>query len=151
MAQTAPPPGGPTPTTPASTTRPDHGAGGWASGGVVFAGVLLFVDGVLAVLNGIAGIAKDDVYARIGGYTYEFNLTTWGWIHLVIGVLLIVTGAGILRGAAWARALGVGMAALSIVANFIWLPYQPIWAVIAIAIGVFVIWSLLTDRPRTAH
>ncbi|MCX5384625.1 hypothetical protein [Streptomyces sp. NBC_00083] len=146
MAQTAPPPGGPSSTPPRTDDRPSGAP--WASGGAVFAGVLLFVDGVLAVLNGIAGIARDNVYARIGGYTYEFSLTTWGWIHLVIGVLLVITGAGILKGAEWARALGVGLAALSIVANFIWLPYQPIWAVIAIAIGVFVIWSLLTDRPR---
>ncbi|MEU3370386.1 hypothetical protein ACFYM2_25190 [Streptomyces sp. NPDC006711] len=149
MAQTAPPPGGPSPTPPRTDTR--TGGSPWASGGAVFAGVLLFVDGVLAVLNGIAGIAKDNVYARVGDYTYEFSLTAWGWIHLIIGVLLVITGSGILKGAEWARALGVGLAALSIVANFIWLPYQPIWAVIAVAIGVFVIWSLLTDRPRTAR
>ncbi|MFG3284469.1 hypothetical protein [Streptomyces sp. NPDC048111] len=149
MAQTAPPPGEPSPPPPHS----HHGASGspWASSGTVFAGVLLFVDGVLAVLNGIAGIAKDNVYARIGDYTYQFSLTAWGWIHLIIGVLLVITGLGILKGAEWARALGVGLASLSIVANFIWLPYQPIWAVIAIAIGVFVIWSLLTDRPRAAR
>jgi hypothetical protein len=115
----------------------------------VFAGVLLFVDGVLAVLNGVVGIAKDNVYTRIGDYTYKFSLTAWGWIHLVIGVLLILTGIGILKGAPWARWVGVVMAGLSVIANFMWLPYQPIWAIIAIALGVFVIWALLTDRTRS--
>ncbi|WP_328318664.1 DUF7144 family membrane protein [Streptomyces sp. NBC_00388] len=142
------------PTAPSGGSAPHHTQSGrgsdtaWASGGTLFAGVLLFVDGVLAVLNGVVGIAKDNVYTHVGNYTYQFSLTSWGWIHLAIGVLLILTGLGILRGAPWARALGVGMAAISVVANFMWLPYQPIWAFIAIAIGVFVIWSLLTDHAR---
>jgi hypothetical protein len=144
MAQTAAPSGAPAP------HRSAHGGGSaWATGGTVFAGVLLFVDGVLAVLNGVVGIAKDNVYTRIGDYTYKFSLTAWGWIHLVIGVLLILTGIGILKGAPWARWVGVVMAGLSVIANFMWLPYQPIWAIIAIALGVFVIWALLTDRTRS--
>lgn len=151
MAQTATPSGAPAPRpTPPGTGRRGGGDSAWASGGTMFAGVLLFVDGVLAVLNGIGGIAKDNVYTRIGDYTYKFSLTSWGWIHLVVGVLLVLTGLGILKGAPWARGVGVGMAAVSVIANFMWLPYQPIWAVIAIAIGVFVIWALLTDRTRPA-
>ncbi|MET9529919.1 MULTISPECIES: hypothetical protein [unclassified Streptomyces] len=146
MAQPAAPSGAPTP----RHTQPGRGSDStWASGGTLFAGVLLFVDGVLAVLNGIVGIAKDNVYAHVGHYTYQFNLTAWGWIHLAIGVLLILTGLGILKGAPWARWLGVAMATISVVANFMWLPYQPIWAFIAIGIGVFVIWSLLTDHTRS--
>lgn len=146
VAQAATPPGAPRQRTSGS------GAGSaWASGGIVFAGVLLLVDGVLAVLNGIVGIAKDDVYARLGHYVYRFNLTAWGWIHLVIGVILIITGFCILKGMGWARGVGVGITALSIFANFMWLPYQPIWAIIAIAIGVFIIWALLTDRSRPEY
>ncbi|MCI3220667.1 hypothetical protein [Streptomyces sp. NP-1717] len=141
MAQTASPSG-------AHHTRSGKGHSTWATGGAMFAGVLLFVDGVLAVLNGVVSIARDNVYTLNGSYTYQFTLTSWGWIHLVVGVLLVLTGLGIMSGASWARVLGVGMAAVSIVANFMWLPYQPVWAVIAIAIGVFVIWSLLTDRTR---
>lgn len=118
----------------------------WAAGGTMFAGVLMLVNGVLGILVGIAGIAKDDIYERIGDYVYQFNLTTWGWIHLVLGILIAVTGAGILKGAAWARAFGVALASLGIVAQFLWMPYQPVWALIAIAIGVFVIWALCTDR-----
>ncbi|WP_406137939.1 hypothetical protein [Streptomyces sp. NBC_01089] len=145
MAQPAAPSGAPTP----RPTQPGRGDGSaWATGGTLFAGVLLFVDGVLAVLNGVVGIAKNNVYTHVGHYSYKFNLTAWGWIHLAIGVLLILTGLGILKGAPWARWLGVVMAGLSIIANFMWLPYQPIWAFIAIAIGVFVIWSLLTDHSR---
>ncbi|WP_381791077.1 hypothetical protein [Streptomyces niveus] len=143
MAQTASPSGA-----HHTPSRGGHGGHTWATGGAMFAGVLLFVDGVLAVLNGVVSIARDNVYTLNGSYTYQFTLTSWGWIHLVVGALLVLTGLGIMSSAPWARMLGVGMAAVSIVANFMWLPYQPVWAVVAIAIGVFVIWSLLTDRSR---
>ncbi|UYQ62208.1 hypothetical protein [Streptomyces peucetius] len=135
-----------------SGPAPHSGSAGraWASGGTVFAGVLLLVEGILGILAGIAAIAGDDVYTVVGDYVFEFHLTAWGWIHLILGVLLAVTGWGILQGAAWARGLGVGLAALAVVFQFMWLPYQPIWAVVSIAIGVFVIWALCTDRGRTS-
>ncbi|MEU0128830.1 MULTISPECIES: hypothetical protein [unclassified Streptomyces] len=144
MAQSAPTPGSPRHTGTAS-------GGAWAAGGTMFAGVLLLVDGVLSIFKGIAGIATDDVYANVNNYTFAFNVTSWGWIHLILGVVLVLVGVGILKGAAWARGVGVGLAALSIIANFVWLPYQPVWAVVSIAIDAFVIWALCTDRPREAH
>ncbi|MET9110886.1 DUF7144 family membrane protein [Streptomyces zhihengii] len=122
----------------------------WAAGGTVFAGVLLLVDGVLSVFKGIAGIAEDEVYARVGDYIFKFDVTAWGWILLILGVVLLITGWGVLTEAGWARAVGVAFASLSILLNFLWLPYQPLWAVISMAIGVFVIWSLCTDRPSRA-
>ncbi|MBT2468883.1 hypothetical protein J7E97_13605 [Streptomyces sp. ISL-66] len=120
----------------------------------MFAGVLMLVEGVLGILKGIAGIAEDDVYTRIGDYTFKFDVTAWGWIHLIVGIVLAVVGAGILKGVAWARMAGVAIAALDIILNFMWLPYTPIWALISIAIGTFVIWALCTGtsngRPTTA-
>ncbi|MFJ4768912.1 hypothetical protein ACIP88_07345 [Streptomyces uncialis] len=143
MSSTTPPPAG----TP-RTDRPDHRRDSWVTGGTVFAGVLMMVSGVLSVLNGIAALAKDDVYARVGDYVFEFNLTTWGWIHIVLGALVAIVGYGILKGADWARAVGVGLAALSVVLNFIWLPYLPLWALVSIAIGIFVIWALCSGAGR---
>ncbi|MGW6398796.1 DUF7144 family membrane protein [Streptomyces sp. NPDC055134] len=126
-----------------------YGAGsGWATSGAVFAGVLMIVSGILGILNGIAGIAKDDVYTRIGNYTYGFNLTTWGWIHLVLGVIVTVTGFGILKGGDWARGVGIAIASLYVIAYFMFLPYEPLWSLIAIGIGVFVIWALAAEGPR---
>lgn len=139
MAQSAPAPG-------TRRTSAPMGENPWAAGGVMFAGVLLMVDGVMGVIKGIAGIASDEVYARISNYTFKFDVTAWGWIHLVLGVVLLVVGWGILKGAGWAKATGVVLAALNMIANFMWLPYQPIWAIISIAIDAFVIWALCTDR-----
>ncbi|GAA4908098.1 hypothetical protein GCM10023237_29710 [Streptomyces coeruleoprunus] len=124
--------------------------GGWATAGVLFAGVLLLVQGVLGMLQGAVGIAEDDVYARVGEYVFEFSLTAWGWIHLVLGLVLAAVGWGILRGADWARAGGLALASLSVIANFLWLPYQPIWGFICLAIGVFVLWALCTADTTPA-
>ncbi|MFI7385159.1 hypothetical protein [Streptomyces sp. NPDC049813] len=135
--------------TAAPTVGDDRGDG-WATGGSVFAGVLMLVSGIIGILNGIAGIAKDDVYARLGDYVYSFNLTTWGWIHLILGILVALTGWGILKGADWARGAGIALAALYIVEYFLFLPYAPVWSLISIGIGVFVIWALASEPHRPA-
>ncbi|MGW0604271.1 DUF7144 family membrane protein [Streptomyces sp. NPDC002640] len=117
-----------------------------AAGGTTFAGVLLGVSGAVTVLQGIAAIAGDDVYGRIGSYVFEFTLTGWGVVHLVIGVLLLVTGAGLLSGKEWARVAGLVLAVLSLIEQFVFLPYAPVWSVLLIALDVFIIWALATYR-----
>ncbi|MDH6224425.1 MULTISPECIES: DUF7144 family membrane protein [Streptomyces] len=118
-----------------------------AEGGITFAGVLLGVSGAVTVLQGIAAIAGDDVYGRIGSYVFEFTLTGWGVAHLVIGVLLLVTGVGVLGGRAWARAVGLVLAVISLIEQFLFLPYAPVWSVLLIALDVFVVWALAAYRP----
>ncbi len=142
MAQTAAP-------RPPHTHMPDTGAV-WARGGTMFAGIVLLVDGVLSVLKGIAGIVSNNAYARTGNYIYRFNAHSWGWLLLGLGVVVALAGLSLLgtKAAPWARAVGIAMAALSIIANFIWLPFQPIWAIISIALDTFVIWALCTDHSR---
>ncbi|WP_328708099.1 DUF7144 family membrane protein [Streptomyces mesophilus] len=122
----------------------------WAAGGTMFAGVLMGVAGIVGALQGIAAIADDDVYTRIGDYVFSFDLTTWGWIHLLLGIVIAVAGFGIIKGQDWARGAGIGLAALYIVEYFLFLPYAPVWSVIAIAMGVFVIWALATDSSSSA-
>ncbi|MEU6573270.1 hypothetical protein [Streptomyces sp. NPDC046805] len=119
----------------------------WATGGAVFAGVLLLVNGILHIFQGISAIAADDVWARIGIYVYKVSLTGWGIIVLIVGVIAVVVGAGILKGFDWARVLGIVLASLSLIAQFLFLPYAPIWSFIMIAIDVFIIWALAVYRP----
>ncbi|MEU6619392.1 hypothetical protein ABZ926_01175 [Streptomyces litmocidini] len=121
-------------------------AGSWAAGGTLFAGVLMLVTGFMDVFQGIAGIAEDDVYTRIGDYVFKFNLTTWGWIHLILGVIVAITGVGILKGAEWGRVAGISLASLNLLLQFLFLPYQPWWALFSMAISIFVIWALATDE-----
>ncbi|MFG2981813.1 hypothetical protein ACGFYQ_11245 [Streptomyces sp. NPDC048258] len=139
------------PSTPAAPrgSAPHDSRNAWAAGGAMFAGVLLLVDGVFAIIKGISSIADDEVYTRLGSYVFKFDLTAWGWIHLILGIILVVVGIGVLKVAAWARALGVAFAACSIILNFMWLPYTPFWAIISIVIDIFVIWALCTEPGRS--
>ncbi|MEU8711238.1 hypothetical protein [Streptomyces sp. NPDC048663] len=135
-------------THPAPAPAPNSG---WATGGVVFAGVLLLMNGIFAILQGISAIATDDVYTRIHNYVYKINLTGWGWILVILGALGVIAGAALLKGApGWARGVGIFLAALSMVAQFLFLPYAPLWALIMIGIDFFVIWALALYRPEHA-
>ncbi|MEV8586745.1 hypothetical protein AB0424_07335 [Streptomyces sp. NPDC051180] len=121
-------------------------SGAWAAGGTLFAGVLMLVTGFMDIFQGIAGIAEDDVYTRVGDYVFKFDLTTWGWIHLILGVVIAVAGFGILRGAEWGRVAGISLASLNVLFQFLFLPYQPWWALFSMAVSIFVIWALATDE-----
>ncbi|MEV0544962.1 MULTISPECIES: DUF7144 family membrane protein [Nocardia] len=121
---------------------------GFATGTSIGAAVLLLVVGVLSVLQGIAAVAEDDLFVVGIDYVYEFDTTTWGWIHLVGGIVLVLSGVGLLSGATWARIVAVVIASLSIIANFLWLPYYPAWSILIIVLDVVVIWAVTTWNPR---
>ncbi|MFI2228526.1 DUF7144 family membrane protein [Nocardia testacea] len=121
---------------------------GVAAGTSIAAAILLLTVGALSVLEGIAAVAEDELFVVGVNYTYEFDITTWGWIHLVLGIVLIISALGLLTGTAWGRGLAIGIAALSILANFLWLPYYPWWSVLIIALNIVVIWAIATWQPR---
>jgi hypothetical protein len=123
----------------------------WASSWIAFAGVMMIFGGAMAIFEGISAIAKDDVFVTTANYAYTFNLTSWGWIHLVLGVLVVLAGAALFSGAMWARVTGIVLAGLSMIANFMWLPYYPVWAIVLIAVDAFVIWALCVGTGREAR
>jgi hypothetical protein len=130
----------------------DHASGLMLrSGWVTFAGVMMLFGGAMAIFEGIAAIAKDDVFVSTRNYTYQFSLTSWGWIHLILGILVVLAGLALFRGALWARIVGVLLAGLSMIANFMWLPHYPFWAIVLITIDAFVIWALCTAPGREAR
>ena len=81
-------------------------------------------------------------------YLYELDVTAWGWLHLIYGVIVVVAGYGIFGGATWARIVGIAFATFSAVGNFFFIPYQPIWAILIIALDVLVIAALSVRPPR---
>ena len=118
----------------------------WASGLTVFAGALMIVDGVFGVLTGIAALLNDKIYVTTPEYVYAYDLTTWGWIHLLLGVLVGLAGVAVLRGQTWGRITGMAMAGLSLVANFMFIPHYPVWSIVIIALDVAIIWALAVYR-----
>jgi hypothetical protein len=112
-------------------------------GMIVFAGVMLILIGSFQVIEGFVAIVKDEYYhVTRDGLVLTFDFTAWGWTHLVIGALAVVTGIGLFLGQMWARVLGIGIAGLSALANLAFLPAYPIWCTIMIAIDVLVIYAL---------
>ena len=120
----------------------DTAGGMWAAGVSAFAGIVLATISVFEILEAIAALANDTVFVRGLHYTYEFDVTTWGWIHLLIGLVGLGTAAGILMGQAWGGILGILIASISMISNFLFLPYYPFWAITIIAVDVLIIWAL---------
>ncbi|NNH68949.1 hypothetical protein HLB23_03515 [Nocardia uniformis] len=117
--------------------------------GISFAvGILLFTAAAMSVLQGISAVAGDRLFAVGIEYSYRLDLTTWGWIHIVVGALLGLTALGLMMGATWARMTAICLAALSMVLNFLSLPYNPWWAVLIIALNAVVIWAASTWNPQ---
>jgi len=114
----------------------------WAVGLSLFAAVLMLSLGILQILEGIAAIVNDNIFVRTPDYTFAIDVTAWGWIHLIFGVILVLVGVGVMRNAVWARVIGVVFVSLSMFANFLFIPFYPIWSIVLIGLGVAVIWGL---------
>jgi hypothetical protein len=128
-----------------STTQRSGAAVGW----IFFASIMLLIIGFMQVFAGIAALAKDGstIYANVADNSYILSLdtTSWGWWHILLGIIVILAGIGVLAGRVWARTVGVIVAAISAIANFAFIPIYPVWAIVIIAIDVTIIWAL------TAH
>ncbi len=116
-----------------------------AVGLTVFAGVMMIMIGAFHVIQGLVALFNDEFFVVGQQWTFKFDLTQWGWIHLLGGIIVALAGFALFTGAVWARTVGVVVVGISAVANFMWLPYYPVWAIAVIALDVFVIWAL------TAH
>lgn len=116
---------------------------GTAVGLTVFAGAMMILIGSFQVVQGMVALFNDNFYVVGEEYVFQFDVTTWGWVHLLMGIVVAVAGFGLFSGAVWARTVGVILAGLSAVANFLWLPYYPVWSLLIIALNVLVIWALV--------
>jgi len=135
------------------TTQPEPSpTSGWATSLALFAGVIMIMVGIFQTFAGLAALINDKFYVITRNYAYELDVTGWGWIHLILGVVVALAGVYVLLGRLWARIIGITMAVLSAIANFFFIPYYPVWAVLIIALDVFIILALATYRgDRTAE
>ncbi|HKQ02686.1 MAG TPA: hypothetical protein VJ735_20375 [Actinomycetes bacterium] len=117
-------------------------ASGWAVGFILFAAIMMIMAGVFQALTGLVAIFENEFYVPTRNYLFQFDATSWGWIHLVIGLLVAFAGWGLLSGRTWARTVAITLAVLSAIANFAFIPYYPFWSLLIIAIDVLVIWAI---------
>jgi hypothetical protein len=115
---------------------------GLAVGFTYFAAVMMILGGAFDALQGFAAVVKSNYFVVGPGYAYTLNATSWGWIHMILGVIIVLAGAALLNGAIWARTIGVILAIFIGISNFLWLPYQPVWSILIIACCVLIVWAL---------
>ena len=114
----------------------------WAAGWAMFAAIMLIMIGIFHAFAGLVAIVDDTFYVVSRQWVFEFDVTVWGWIHLVGGAVVVASGFGIFSGNVLARTVGVVVAVVSAMVNFAWLPYYPVWSGLMIVLAVAVIWSL---------
>ena len=117
----------------------------WAVGWTAFAMCVMFMIAVWWMIIGLVGVAANEFFVTTPNYIFQFDATTWGWIHFFLGLLVLFASFALFIGAVWARTIGVIIALFAALAAFAWLPWYPVWAILIIAACVAVIWAL------TAH
>jgi len=117
-----------------------------AAGATIGTAALLAVVGVLAVIQGLAAILRGPTFVIGFDYVYKIDPNGWGWIHLLLGLAGIGVAVGLFLKKTWAAIGAIVIASLSLVLNFMWLPYYPWWSIIVIALDGFIIWSVGTWR-----
>ena len=129
----------------AEQTRTEQPISGWAAGGITFAACVLVLIGAFQIIAGLAAIFEDEFYVVSQNYVFDLDVSAWGWIHLLLGVLLVVTGFGLFSRSTWAGVTALVLVMLSAVVNFFFIPYYPFWSIVVIALDMWVIWAL--TRP----
>ena len=121
---------------------------GAAHGFVVFAGVIMIMSGVFQAITGLVGLFANEFYVATRNYLFQFDATSWGVIHLLVGLLVLFAGFAVMSGQTWARVVGIILVGLGALANFAFIPYYPVWSLLIIALDVAVIWALAVYHPN---
>jgi hypothetical protein len=127
-------------TTYAQTEARARTAEGWA----MFAGIIMVIAGVSDIIFGLTAIFNDEVLTKTGGQLIFWDFTTWGWITLLLGILMVLAAFGLFAGQSWAMWTTVVFASLAAIGQISWITVSPIWSLIVISLSVIVIYQLTT-------
>ena len=122
--------------------RAERETSGTAVGFILFAAIMMLMSGTFQAIQGLIGIFENEFYVATRNYLFQFDATTWGWIHLIGGIIVALAGWGLLSGQTWARVVAITVALLSAIVNFAFIPYYPFWALLIITLDIFVIWAV---------
>ncbi len=115
---------------------------GWV-GWVYFAGYMLMLLGIFQSIAGLVALFNDEVYVLGQANLWVLDYTTWGWGHLLFGILLMFAGAAVIAGKMWGRVIGIIVAGLSMIANFAFIPVYPVWSTILVVVNILVLYALI--------
>jgi hypothetical protein len=121
---------------------------GWY-GWIAFAGIMMCVLGIFHAIVGLVGLFESDYfYVGESGLMVEVDYTAWGWVHLLLGILIACAGFALTSGATWARLVAVVVAVVSAVINLAFMSAYPIWSVIMITIDILIIYAVTVHGDR---
>ena len=115
---------------------------GWV-GWVYFASALMIISAFFQLFFGFVALVQPEFFAVTNGQLFFFDLTTWGWVHTLWGIILLTAGISLAGGGAWGRIIGVLVTTVALIGNFVFLPAHPWWTIIAIAIDILILYALL--------
>ena len=115
---------------------------GWVVWMSVFAALIMIMVGLFHAVEGLTALLDSEIYTVGVRYLFSFDVMVWGWIHLVVGALLIAAGFAMRTRRLWARSVGIVFASLSMIASFLFVPYYPAWSLLIIVLDVFIIWAM---------
>lgn len=124
------------------------------SGWVIFASTMMILLGCFQAIAGLVALFNKSYYlVSSSGLVVHVDYTVWGWVHLIVGVVALVSGFGLFTGAMWARVLAIMVAGLSAIVNFAFIPAFPLWALTMIVVDILVIYAVAAHgkeiQPRT--
>lgn len=122
-----------------------------ATGFTWLAASVMLIGGLAGFFTGLEAVARGNFYLTTSHYLYDINITSWGWIHIVLGGLVFLAGCALFARQNWARVVGVVLAVVSAVMNFLFIPRYPLWAIVVIALDVVIIWALTAGWRRRAY
>lgn len=115
-------------------------------GGLAFAASVMIMVGSFSIVAGLGALLDDDYLVVSRRYAFDLSTAGWGWIHVVLGLALVLAGFGLFANRSWADVVAIVLAGLVAIDFFFFLPYQPVWSVVIIALSVWVIWAVIKAR-----
>jgi hypothetical protein len=103
---------------------------------MVIVGIFHFIEGLAAVIN-------DEFFVVVGNYAFDMDVSTWGWIHMIGGIVVAIAGIGLLSGSILARIVAVAVVTVSAIINFLTIPYYPVWGIIMLAVDAGILWAVI--------
>jgi hypothetical protein len=116
---------------------------GWVVGLTFFASTIMLILGTFHFIVGISAVIEDQFYAVRDGYDLKLDVSTWGWMQMGAGILVMISGVMLMTGLLWARIVAIILATLSAIGSFYSIPYYPVWSIIIIVVDFAVLWALI--------
>ena len=132
------------PRTQATRTQMDTGGIGRTvpSGWAFFVGILLFIVGVMNIIWGLKALFNDEALTVGEKGLIVWDITTWGWIHMILGIVMICTALGLFAGQGWARWVGILFVMINAFGQVAWMATYPIWSILIITLDIIIIYQL---------